>query len=391
MPDYAVQTPAGASQAALCGFRRCRAPLPPPGPRGGRPYEFCPDRVWPSDKTCKQLAAAEQALRDALGNTGTPTALEDAGDAFTQAAARVTEPLQTLSNALDTITARLQKDITAAVAQAEAAEQRAADADQHREAAQARAARADQARQEAEDHAHQAEQATELAETTAAEAVTGRAEAELAQARAEAATAAITQQAEKSANEVTVERARAESMAADLATRTEELAVRTTERDATRAALSDLREHSRELERALTEQNTHLAAELDEASGRLRDAEDQHRAIIKQHQDSETELRDRVSAQRADLARQEGQLEAATVNTAHLTRRSEELVNVLSRVRHVTLGATGDAPGQLRDQLLATLLDDHPAESGDASAPGLPATAAPVSNPPDRSDEAEQE
>src|SRR6201999_2647005 len=58
---------AEADISGLCGFSRCRAPLPGPGPRGGRPFAYCPDRSWPGGKTCKQLAAAQEALAEALG------------------------------------------------------------------------------------------------------------------------------------------------------------------------------------------------------------------------------------------------------------------------------------------------------------------------------------
>ncbi|MEC3976807.1 response regulator receiver protein [Amycolatopsis sp. H20-H5] len=353
---------------ALCGFRRCQTPLPPPGPRGGRPYEFCPDRVWPGGKTCKQLAAAEQALREALGDTEVPTALEDAGEAFARAASGVTEPLQTLSNALDTITGQLQKDIALAVAQAETAERRATDADQGREASEARASAAEQARHEADEQARQAEQAKELAEVSTANAVLQCAEAELAQARAEAAAAAISRQAEKSAAEWTAERAKVSSLTADLATCAEELAVRTAERDAERTTLSDLRKHSGELERALTGQNTHLGAELGEVKKRLRGADDQYRALLEQHQASEAAQRESISAQRADLARQEGQLSAAALNAVHLQRRADDLATTLSTVHEVVLSATDEAPGRLRDQLLATLLVDHAVKPEDSRA-----------------------
>ncbi|OXM46476.1 response regulator receiver protein, partial [Amycolatopsis thailandensis] len=132
-------------EQARCGFRKCRQPLPPPGPRGGRPYEFCPDRTWPGGKTCKQLAAAEQALREALGDEAVPAgALSDAGQAFEQAAAAVTGPLRTLSNALDAVTAHLRDEIAAAVGQADAAREAAAEADRQRDAALERAAEAEQ-------------------------------------------------------------------------------------------------------------------------------------------------------------------------------------------------------------------------------------------------------
>jgi chromosome segregation ATPase len=359
VPEQPEKAQPDVPQPALCGFRRCRAPLPPPGPRGGRPFEFCPDRLWPGDKTCKQLAAAEQALREALGSTGTPTALQDASDAFVQASSQVTGPLQALSNALDTITARLQEEVSAAVAQARDAESRAVDAEQRREIAQARASQAEQAQEDAQEEAGQARQARELAQARAGEAIAARAEAELHRARAEAVAEATATQAEKSAAEAKAERARADTVTTELGRRTEALAVRTAERDAARNALTDLRDHSRDLERALTEQNTQLAAELDQVHTRLREAEHQRHVLTQQHQDAAAAHGERVSSLRTHVARLEGQLETVKQNVEHLTGRSDELDHLLSRVHRLVLDTAG-SPDGLRDRLLSELLDRGP-------------------------------
>ncbi|MCX6467307.1 MAG: response regulator receiver protein, partial [Pseudonocardiales bacterium] len=50
-----------------CGYSRCRAELPPPGPQGGRPRAFCRDTRWDGGRTCAQMARAE---RDALSSLG---------------------------------------------------------------------------------------------------------------------------------------------------------------------------------------------------------------------------------------------------------------------------------------------------------------------------------
>ncbi|HXV93858.1 MAG TPA: response regulator receiver protein, partial [Pseudonocardia sp.] len=60
--------------AARCGYSRCRAELPPPGPQGGRRRSFCKDRRW-DGRTCAQMARAE---REALGALG----LDAGGGAF---------------------------------------------------------------------------------------------------------------------------------------------------------------------------------------------------------------------------------------------------------------------------------------------------------------------
>jgi hypothetical protein len=216
-----------------------------------------------------------------------------------QASSQVAGPLQALSNALDAITARLQEEVSATVAQARDAESRAVDAERRREIAQARASQAEQAQEEAQEEAGQARQARELAEARAGEAIAARAEADLHRARAEAVAEATATQAEKSTAEAKAERARAEAATTELATRTEALAVRTAERDAARNALTDLGEHSRDLERALTEQNTQLAAELDQVHTRLREAEHQRHVLTQQHQDAAAAHGARAAATRS--------------------------------------------------------------------------------------------
>jgi hypothetical protein len=351
------------SQPALCGFRRCQEQLPPPGPRGGRPYEFCPDRTWPGGKSCKQLAAAEQALREALGEEAVPTAaLQEAGDAFGRAADAVTEPLKTLSNALDAITARLQDEVNAAAARAEAAEQATREADRQRDVALAQAADAEQVARDAHDGARAAEQAQILAEATADEALAARSAAQLEQARAEASTAAITEQAEKAAVDATAQRARADELTANLATRTEELAVRTAERDAARAALEDLRTQSGTLERVLTAQNTQLGTEVETVQAQLRQSEELNQRLIAEHHARAAEMQTQIGENRADLARAHGQLETARTEITHLTGLHNQNGELLAQVRHRVVEAAVEPPTvSLRDDLLAILLGDAPA------------------------------
>jgi DNA repair exonuclease SbcCD ATPase subunit len=292
--------------------------------------------------------------------------LQDASDAFVQASSQVTGPMRALSNALDAITARLQEEVSAAVAQARDADSRAVDAEQQREIAQARASQAEQFQEGAQEEAVQARQARDLAEALAGEAVAARGEAELHQARAEAVAEATATQTEKSAAEAKAERARAEAATTELATRTEALAVRTAERDAARDALTGLREHIRDLERAHTEQNTQLAAELDQVHTRLREAEHQRHVLTQQHQDAAAAHSERVSSLRTHGARLEGQLEMVTQNVEHLTSRSAELDHMLSRVHRLVLDTAGP-PDELRDRLLAELLDRGPAPSPKAA------------------------
>lgn len=94
----------------LCGFSHCRNPLPPPGPRGGRPFEFCPDRSWPGGKSCKQLAGAEDALKEALGDTSDAVALATVTTEFGAKADAVLPHLGALSAALETMKGRVDAE-----------------------------------------------------------------------------------------------------------------------------------------------------------------------------------------------------------------------------------------------------------------------------------------
>lgn len=358
MIDQDVLGCGDASEPARCGFRRCREPLPPPGPRGGRPYEFCPDRVWPGGKSCKQLAAAEQHLREALGEAAVPTAaLRDAGEAFGSAASAVSEPLRTLANALDSITARLQEEVGAAVARAEAAERAVREADRQRDAALAAEAEARQTAQDAVQKAQAAEQAQSAAEATAEEAIRARSAAQLDQARAEAAAAAIGEQAEKATADAATQRARADELAAQLATRAEQLATRTAERDAAQTTLRELQRQATSLERVLTSRNTELAGELEAVQARLREAEVRNQNLAAEHHARDTEQRARLGELQEELAGLREQIKTAHSRLGESAARNEHVTQVLSRVRRCTIAAV-EPPTPLRDQLLAILLDD---------------------------------
>src|SRR5688500_19553616 len=54
-------------EVVRCGYSKCRAELPPPGPQGGRRRSFCRDSRWPGGRTCAQMARAERDALDALG------------------------------------------------------------------------------------------------------------------------------------------------------------------------------------------------------------------------------------------------------------------------------------------------------------------------------------
>ncbi|MEV7548163.1 response regulator receiver protein [Amycolatopsis sp. NPDC089917] len=353
-------------EQARCGFRKCRQPLPPPGPRGGRPYEFCPDRTWPGGKTCKQLASAEQALKEALGDEAVPAgALTDAGQAFDQAAAAVTGPLRTLSNALDAVTAHLRDEIAAAVGQADAAREAAAEADRQRDAALEQAAEAAQAAEQAMEAARAAEHAESQARVTADEAVEARSAAQLAQATAESATAVITQRAKEVAEEAAEQRTRADKLSATLSARGEELATRTAERDAAYTALAEADERRKTWERLLDTQKRDLTAELDAVKAQLRDQDARHREALAEQTARETASRTQLAEVQTELTAARGHLATARLQGTQSQALHDEVATTLSRIRQRALAATEEPSAPLRYDLLTILLGEDP----DASQP----------------------
>jgi hypothetical protein len=50
-----------------CRYSKCRAELPGPGPKGGRPPKYCKGRSWPpAGKDCQAMAAAEVEAREVM-------------------------------------------------------------------------------------------------------------------------------------------------------------------------------------------------------------------------------------------------------------------------------------------------------------------------------------
>ncbi|HWD02509.1 MAG TPA: response regulator receiver protein [Amycolatopsis sp.] len=354
---------------ALCGFRQCRAPLPPPGPRGGRPFEFCPDRRWPGDRTCKQLAAADQALREALGDAAPHAGLADAAAEFVRAAAEVAEPLQTLRNALDTVAARAQHEVGAALSRAEAAEERAAEADGLRQAAETRAADAGAARTAAEAHAREQEERADAESESAAAAVAARKSAELAQARAEAATAAAVERAEQAVAETRDVRAKAEALASVLAERTQELAVRITERDAALENLTQARAQVDAARVAAEETRETLTAQLTAARARAEDLAAHLETARHDHHTATTAAAEARAGHERETAVLTTRLDEAA---ARLTRETDAHTALRARLARVhRLAVAGPAEdGDLRTALLSELLDL--AEPSSAEAPRRP-------------------
>ncbi|MFC5994452.1 response regulator receiver protein, partial [Pseudonocardia hispaniensis] len=158
-------------EPARCGYSRCRAELPPPGPQGGRRRSFCRDTRWPGGRTCAQMARAEREALGALGlDAGTSTFQLDA-DRLREHVEAVRGPVQALGDALAAVSTRLDEVQRDAVAAVEAANRRVADADRARVAAEeARAEAQRQARQSAEAAERAAQERTEAVQRASAAA-----------------------------------------------------------------------------------------------------------------------------------------------------------------------------------------------------------------------------
>lgn len=344
---------------SLCGFSHCRAPLPAPGPRGGRPFAYCPDRTWPGGKTCKQLAAAQDALVEALG-TPADAGITAATRAFTAVAGELAEPLGevlAVATALrDSLAAELD---TAAVRIAEAEETAIRERGlrlQAEEATHEATAETQRTRDETAEvvrtataEADRCRADRDRAVAAAATAAEARAQAELAQARAEGVATTERDRAEQTVRE---ERSRTEAAERALATATEKLTTTRAERDAARTALDDLRtaaaEHHRLAEESAAELTT-TKTELNSTTIEL------NRARI-ELDDATAELtatRAEATAAKTEATRIAGEATTKIATAGHdLTR----LRMTIAALRDVLLTPDLET-ADLRTRLLAELLD----------------------------------
>lgn len=355
-------------QSAQCGFRHCRRPLPPPGPRGGRPYEFCPDRRWPGEKTCKQLAGAEHALRTALGDADPPTALRDATDAFTEAAGQVLEPLQVLGGALDEVSARMQDELTAAATRADDADAAAEQARSAQAEAQQRAADADRLTAEAVAEADRARADADAAHETAQQASDAADTAALAQARAEATAEACADRARTAEDQNKVVRARIDELTERLDELRAELAERTGERDTARAALEEHRARSRDLEQSLTDRLASATTQLDDTRAALREASERQDQLGDRLEEAATERQrteQDLAGARTELTDVRSQVAQLQTRWSESDRQRATVEEVLRRVHAVVLN-TDEDPVALRESVLRELLAGASPPGGDA-------------------------
>ncbi|MEJ3651770.1 response regulator receiver protein [Actinomycetes bacterium KLBMP 9759] len=309
-------------EAVRCGYSKCRAELPPPGPQGGRRRTFCRDTRWEGGRTCAQMARSERDALDALGlDSGRATFALDA-DRLRDHIEAVRGPAEALTDALAAVSARLDEVQQQAVAAVEAANTQVAAAERARVDAETQ-------RDVAVRRARQAAAAAEQAGTDRAEAVERAAAAARQALDATESLGAARQQAEESAATARAADARAETATAS--GRTAALRAERAEAEREAAArreqerIAELETVREELNRAraavatLTAERDGARAVSDEAAGRIAELEsalaqeriDRHAAErglrgILGRLETETALRERAETEterlRAELA-----------------------------------------------------------------------------------------
>jgi hypothetical protein len=297
--------------AARCGYSRCRAELPAPGPQGGRRRSFCRDTRWEGGRTCAQMARGERDALDALGLDGGGTAFRLDADRLREHVEAVRVPVGALAEALDAVSARLEEVQRDAVGAVEVAHRRAAESDAERVAAEAARERADAAvarhRETTERAGAERDEAVRRAAGAARQAL--EATEALGAARQAAEEAAAARQAAEGRAAAVGERAeqrvaRAEQAAADAVRRAERTGA---ERDAAVARAAELRDELATLRDTLDRLQGEAAERRARAAAQEADARDRLAAAERRGAESA-----RVAAQEADARRAaEGGLRAA--------------------------------------------------------------------------------
>ncbi|MFC6089759.1 hypothetical protein [Saccharothrix lopnurensis] len=335
-------------RTALCAFGRCRAPLPPPGPRGGRPFEYCPERDWPGGHTCKQLAGAEVALTEALGKTPSPH-LSGAASVFVDAADRVLEPMTALTTALRELRTSTATELATAAEQVEQARTEAVRERELRETATRRADQAEQDRVTAETARDTALADARTAREEHAEALRAREEAGAAQRRAEAEQRA----AELELARVTAERDAAHrqaeqaavtataTVAAITAAADQRVQAATTAETAAREQAAELRAELKALRTQLAERDHRLQA-AEQAVERLRAETEQRIERVT------TDAERRVERARADTAELRAGHDARMAELGAQTERADRLGRDRDHHRAL-LDRISEAVGRFRD------------------------------------------
>lgn len=307
--------PIDSSETRRCAYTRCAEPLEYSGQ--GRPPEYCPDRRWDGNRTCKQLAAAERAGEKAV-------ALDVPLDAFRQAGDRFVPAAQALARQLTDVVTAVGAVRDSAVARIGESETAARTADDRARAAQAEADEARARQLAAEADRDEAWKAATAADRAAAAAKSDRDEA-VAQAwqRVTAADHA---------------RGAAEALAAEAARRQEQaeqtLAAQATRHDAQvgglRDELAQVSQHRDVLSTALattesraTAAEAALAAERNRAESLASELADVRRELA--------DVRNRRDALATNLAAAEAARDAAAVALERAATGERDAVTRLAR------------------------------------------------------------
>lgn len=297
-PENAGATPTGADQAGsaagaeprLCGYRRCRAPLPSPT-RPGRPYRFCPDdKSWGSDRlTCRAAEGAFAAVESLQPGTAvTPAVLEDLRDQLRGAAG----PLHDVLTAVATAQTHLDAEVLTALADRDAALVAATTDRVTRVAAEQHAAQAQQDADTAQDQTREQRRRADEAVVAAAAAGRAAAEAQRAQDRADGRVAALEDRLRRAEDLTDAVTDQAATLRQELATAAATARAGDVALEAERARVDELRaQHQRDL--ADRDQRLEqLRADADAERERLRVAHTQEvDRQAGQHQETLAQLR----------------------------------------------------------------------------------------------------
>jgi chromosome segregation ATPase len=320
-----------------CGYVHCTRELPYEG--RGRPLEYCQDRRWPGDRTCRQMAAAERMAERAAGLDAPLDAFRAASDRLAMVASPLARQLAELVDAVkgvqDGALTRMrdsEQSSQLAAAQARAAQdatgqarraQQAAEADRDR--ARAAAAEADQravaARTEADEQIRRAWRRVADADHARGQAETAAAAASQAQAEETARREAAEQRATLTEAELRTLRALLDTERATTAQLRDQLADTTRRAGAAEAATTGLR------------------TELAQVRGE-RDA-----------------AGDRIAALKAELRAAAADRDVSRTAAAQLTGERDQLRHALDGARDTTIAAQRRAErAEARlDQLIASL------------------------------------
>ncbi|WP_235716109.1 hypothetical protein [Amycolatopsis sp. ATCC 39116] len=360
------------SDPALCRYCR-RHPRKQPGPRGGRPGEYC-TTVWAVDErgrevTCARLDEADQIAYAAYGPAMPGLDVAAVGRDVSRALAEIT-PLQQTLAALD---GRLDAEIAEARERVTEAEAARADAEARADAAEQRAVEAEAAAAEAADRAEAAgKRAAEAEERAAAD----RGQAQRAIADRLTAEGEIRQLRERLDQLETEHRQAAETAAARIEELTAAAAARASEAEAAHARARQLETDLRDLATQHHEDIEQLRARHDRtlSEERAKHREDRERwqaehderitALREQHEAALNAARERAAELATAAARAETAATEARTTATTAIRTADATAARLSTLREGVLTALADPEGDLLVRLRTLLAETAPTASG---------------------------